>query len=129
MESRYAETLEEQKDPVSELSDLEALSHFYGLVESYHQEQVQEQLEKTFEQVQRYKKSKRPGSRLDLLEEGADLWADICQYWDATGKYEIRDLSALTPIMAVQKDLGVDIEGVSCLEELESELDEGIDYF
>lgn len=126
MESVYRESTEEE---ISAMSDLEAASHLYGIVKSYQQEQIQEQLEKTWRQVKSFRDSKRPGSRKDFLEEGKDLWADICNYWDTTGKYDINDLKALTPIMASQEDLGVALEEVRSLEELKDELDDGVDYF
>lgn len=114
---------------IDDLSDLETLSHMYGLAEAYQQEREQKQLEQVHEQLKEYRKAKASGTRLDPVEEGTALWADICVYWDETGMYDMEGLTAVTPILATYADLGVNVEDTDNLDDLKEVLDEGMDYF
>lgn len=111
------------------LSNLEAASHLYGLSKAYQQQREQEALEKVQEQLTEYRKAKASGTRLDPVEEGTELWADICIYWDEADMYDMEGLAAVTPILATQADLGVNVEDAHSLDELEEVLEEGMDYF
>ena len=114
---------------VDDLTYLQTASHFYGLSEIDQREREQRQLKRVHEQLQNYQKAKMPGSRLDRIEEGADLWAEICCYWVETGMYDSEGLAAVTPVLAVYSDLGVNVEDTETLEDLEEVLNGGIDYF
>ncbi|QKQ98083.1 hypothetical protein GKQ38_00905 [Candidatus Nanohaloarchaea archaeon] len=125
-----AQELDTRQTDVEDLSELETVSHMYGLVQSYQNDREQKQLEKVYDQVKNYKIAKAPGTRSDPVEEGLDLWGEIGAYWDMTGKYDGKALAAATPILATEADdLGVNVEDAESLEELRDILDEGIDYF
>ncbi|MEF8880392.1 MAG: hypothetical protein V5A72_01005 [Candidatus Nanohaloarchaea archaeon] len=111
------------------LDDLQTFSHFYGLIEIYQQEREHQQLENVQKQLRKYREAEMPGSRRERMEEGADLWAEICSYWSETGMYDMEGLAAVTPVLAVYSDLGVNVEDTETLEDLKEVLDEGMDYF
>lgn len=127
--SRSIQEYDKTDTEIENLSDLEMASHLYGLSQAYQQQREREALENVQEQLTEYRKSKASGTRLDPVEEGTELWADICIYWDEAGMYDIEGLAAVTPILATHADLGVDVENTSSLEELEEVLEEGMDYF
>ncbi|WEL23661.1 hypothetical protein [Candidatus Nanohalovita haloferacivicina] len=114
---------------IDELSDLETASHFYALAEIDQQRREEEQLERVQEQLKRYRQAGSPGTRLDRVEEGSKLWAEACIYWDETGMYDIEGLAAVTPVLAVHADLGVNVEDAYGLDEIKEVLDEGMEYF
>lgn len=126
---RSTQRYDEDNTALENLSDLETISHMYSLSQAYQQEREQAQLEKVQEQLTEYKKAKAAGTRKDPFEEGTELWADICAYWDETGMYDIEGLAAATPILATNGDLGVNVEDTDSLGELKEVLDEGMDYF
>lgn len=123
--------LESREDEleIDDLTDLQTASHFYGLSQINQREREQQQLERVQEQLQAYQKAEMPGSRLGRVEEGVDLWAEICRYWVETGMYDGEGLAATTPVLAVYSDLGVNVEDTESLEDLKEVLNEGIDYF
>lgn len=127
--SRSTQGYDDTDNALENLSDLEMASHLYGLSQAYQQQREQEALEKVQEQLTEYRKAKASGTRLDPVEEGTELWADICIYWDETGMYDMEGLAAVTPILATQADLGVNVEDTHSLDELEDVLEEGMDYF
>ena len=119
----------EEELRLDDLTDLQVASHFYSLSEIYQREREQQQLERVQEQLQAYREAEMPGSRLDCVEEGVELWTEICRYWVEAGMYDGEGLAAVTPVLAVYSDLGVNVEDTETLEDLKEVLDEGMDYF
>ena len=115
---------------VEDLSDLETISHMYGLVKAEHDSRVEEQLEQVYDQLQEYRSAKTPGSRQNAFEEGMDLWVEMAEYWDLTGKYDREGIAAITPIFATQSlGIGIGAEESEDIEDLRERLDGGIDGF
>lgn len=127
--SRSTQRYDEDDTALENLSDLETVSHMYGLSQAYQKQRERDQLERVQEQLTEYRKAKAGGTRRDPVEEGTELWAEICTYWDETGMYDAEGLAAVTPILATHADLGVNVEDADSLDDLKSILDEGMDYF
>lgn len=113
----------------NEFSDLAVYSHMYGLAKIEQKNIEERQLEEVYDKLQEYKKRNVPGSRKDDFSIGVDLWTEMCNYWDLTGQYDGRALAAMTPILATQMSLSMDIKHASSLEDVREVLDEGIEGF
>lgn len=115
---------------IDSLPNLQMASHLYGVAKAQENEKIEEQLETVYDKLQDYRRAKMPGSREDKIEVGTELWAEASKYWDMTGQYDSKALSAITPIFAVYSEgIGVGMQDADDMEELKELLDGGIEGF